>query len=387
MALNLTTGEWVEVRSKEEILATLDKRGQLGGLPFMPPMFNACGKRFRVYRRAHKTCDTVNDYKGLKMEAAVHLEGSRCMGEAHGGCEAACLIFWKEAWLKRVAGPEQPANAADSSPTANGCAATENGACTENDVIAGTQAPDSNPQDPTFVCQATRLPEACKPLPWWDLRQYVQDYTSKNVGIGRMFRGFFYLGYVNLSNLGIGIGRPMRWLYDRVQSFLGGVPYPRRRGTIPKGERTPTVSLNLQPGELVRVKSYQEILTTLDENNRNRGLYFDAEVVPFCGGVYRVLSRVTKIIHEKTGKMIKLKGCVILSNVFCQSRYSNNRIFCPRALYQFMQEIWLERIPIEENAKTPENDVTWEDHRDQSAGDRKPACASAVEMNSTCRND
>lgn len=33
----------VEVRSKEEILKTLDRKGQLNGLPFMPQMFEFCG--------------------------------------------------------------------------------------------------------------------------------------------------------------------------------------------------------------------------------------------------------------------------------------------------------------------------------------------------------
>ena len=58
--VNWRAGDWVEVRTKEEILRTLDKKGQLDGLPFMPQMFNYCGKRFQVYKRAHKTCDTVN---------------------------------------------------------------------------------------------------------------------------------------------------------------------------------------------------------------------------------------------------------------------------------------------------------------------------------------
>ena len=35
----LIAGEWVEVRSKEEILRTLDGNGQLDGMPFMPEMF------------------------------------------------------------------------------------------------------------------------------------------------------------------------------------------------------------------------------------------------------------------------------------------------------------------------------------------------------------
>ena len=85
----LHVGEWVEVRSKEEILKTLDRKGQLNGLPFMPQMFEYCGRRLRVYKRAHKTCDTVNDYKGRWMDSAVHLEGIRCDGQAYGGCQAA----------------------------------------------------------------------------------------------------------------------------------------------------------------------------------------------------------------------------------------------------------------------------------------------------------
>ena len=56
----LCAGDWVEVRSKEEILETLDKNGRLDGLPFMPQMFKYCGQRFQVYKRAHKTCDTVS---------------------------------------------------------------------------------------------------------------------------------------------------------------------------------------------------------------------------------------------------------------------------------------------------------------------------------------
>ena len=68
----------------------------------MPQMFRYCGQRFQVYKRAHKTCDTVSGhYVGLRLAHAVHLD-LRCDGQAYGGCQAACLIFWKEAWLKRV---------------------------------------------------------------------------------------------------------------------------------------------------------------------------------------------------------------------------------------------------------------------------------------------
>ena len=55
----LGVGDWVEVRSREEILATLDENGRLEELPFMPQMFQYCGRRFRVIARAHKTCDVI----------------------------------------------------------------------------------------------------------------------------------------------------------------------------------------------------------------------------------------------------------------------------------------------------------------------------------------
>src|SRR6476619_1554436 len=110
MHMMFRAGDWVEVRSREEILATLDKDGRLEQLPFMPQLFQYCGKRFKVTKRADKTCDTVTGsvtgrYVGRRMTNAVHLE-HRCDGQAYGGCQAGCLIFWKEAWLKPIGAPE-----------------------------------------------------------------------------------------------------------------------------------------------------------------------------------------------------------------------------------------------------------------------------------------
>ncbi len=100
--LDLRPGDWVLVRSEAEILATLDDRGTLDDLPFMPEMLAHCGQRYRVFKRADKTCDTVK-WSGLRrMERTVHLDMLRCDGSAHQGCQAGCLMFWKEAWLHRA---------------------------------------------------------------------------------------------------------------------------------------------------------------------------------------------------------------------------------------------------------------------------------------------
>jgi len=341
---NLKAGDWVEVRSREEILATLDENGCLENLPFMPEMFAFCGQRLRVYKRAHKTCDTVNDYKGRKMKDAVHLEGVRCNGQSHGRCEASCLIYWKTAWLQTLdhTAPDSKSRQ-DGSPTKG---KSEGGHCTEAVVLAAVRKRPGDEGKPAYVCQATQVPAATEPLPWWEWRQYVEDYTSGNVKLGRMAKSFLYMAYLHgFINLGIGIGPLLRWIYDRVQGLRRGIPFPRRAGKLAAGTRTPIARLDLQPGEWVRVKSFDTIRETCDEENMNRGMRWDAELAPYCGGTYQVLKRVSKIINEKTGEMQEMKSpCIILDSVVCQARYSECRLFCPRSIYPYWREIWLERV-------------------------------------------
>ena len=343
--MKFRVGDWVEVRSKEEILRSLDKKGQLEGMPFMPQMFQYCGQRLKVYKRAHKTCDTVFPVRGRRVSESIHLD-LRCNGEAYGGCQAACLIFWKTAWLKPVSGAGKPIVLSSRAEPRRADPPVINASCTEADVYAGTIVGDPKATDgPQYSCQATQLPYFTTPLLWWDIRQYLEDYTSGNVAMGQIFRGVIYAGYNNLINSGIKLGRPLRWLYDRFQSLWGGIPYPGRSGTMSVNQPTPMCTLNLQPGELAQVKSYKEILATLNTENKNRGLYFDAEAVPYCGNAYKVRTRLNKFIDEKTGRLVTLKNpSIILDGVWCRSRYSACRIFCPRSIYSWWREIWLERV-------------------------------------------
>jgi hypothetical protein len=343
----LRVGDWVEVRSKEEILRTLDKNGRLENLPFMPQMFNYCGKRLRVYKSAHKTCDTVSpNPSGRAVSNAVHLD-VRCDGEAFAGCQTACLIFWKEAWLKPVSGGPSSKEAEQDKASKPDKLVGDAG-CTEEMVLKSTWAPDAKGADgKRYFCQATELVKYTTPLPWWDLRQYVQDYVTGNSSLGRILGGAIYSGYFFFARKNkFGIGKPFRWLYDKFQALVGGVPYPRRDGLIPSDQPTPTVELNLKAGDLVRVKSYPEILATLNSGSlKNRGMSFDAELVPYCGGIYRVKTRVETFISEQTGRVRTLKTpAVILEGVWCKACYSHLRMGCPRSLYSWWREVWLERV-------------------------------------------
>jgi hypothetical protein len=315
---DLRVGDLVEVRSAEEILATLDEQGELESLPFMPEMLQFCGQQFTVDKVALKLCDTIGRSGFRRMDNAVHLSGARCDGQAHGGCQAQCLVYWKTAWLRRVDGPARtgppprrmlPLLAAAS---------------------RGAPAPDGTE---TYRCQATELLRAApQVVPARDVRQYVRDVRSGNVSALWALRAFLVAIFNRLQD--VSRQRLPGWL-----RFRQGRRWGFLKGTAAK---TPTVRTDLRPGELVRVKPKREILKTLNADLLNRGMGFDVEMTRFCGRTARVKHRVERIIDEKTGKMLHMRHpCIVLEGVVCEGAYSVN---CPRSIYAYWRELWLERV-------------------------------------------
>jgi hypothetical protein len=334
--LNLKAGDWVEVRSPGEILATLDEKGRLENLPFMPEMFQYCGRKLRVFKRADKTCDNIVGWSIRRMTNSVHLETSRCDGTGHGGCEAGCLIFWKEAWLKR-AGPGS-ASSANSQPPEGIASPRTALRCTTESLASGSQTTDADGEI-VYSCQATELRNYTSYMRWWDPRQYVRDVFSGNLasGLADNSRGQRALDIV------LAMMRLLRALtitvFNRSQEKHRRPLYPFVAGTL---EKTSVEKLNLQAGELAQVRPRDEILATLDNRNRNRGLLFDSEMLPYCGGIYKVLRRVHHIVDEKTGRMMNMKHpCIVLEGVVCQSDFHR---LCPRAIYSYWREGWLRRV-------------------------------------------
>src|SRR5208337_3567352 len=311
--LGVKAGEWVEVRSQSEILATLDAHGRLENLPFMPEMLQYCGKRFRVFKRADKTCEYTQGWSIRRMKHSVHLEGVRCNGGGHDGCQASCLIFWKEAWLKRYENDLIPAESLRQSPIVP---SGPGGMCTLESLLASSQKNNSE-GEVVYVCQATAVPQFTSYMSFWDPRQYVRDLRSGNLNSGlagdsrdhRLLEVILIVSRMLQASI---IG-----FFNEVQARRQGARYPFIEGTASK---TPVELLNLQPGELVEVRTKEEIMATLDKDQKNRGLWFDSEMLPYCGGIYRVLRRVHRIVDEKTGKIVNMKNpCIVLEGVVCKS--------------------------------------------------------------------
>ncbi len=308
----------VEVKSPAEILATLDEQGDLNGLPFMPEMAAYCGRRFTVERRADKVCDTVQFTGSRRLPNAVLLDDLRCDGGGHDGCQAECRFFWKDEWLNRVA-PDTPMP--KHFPERDRTALIE-----RTSRYARSVTRVNGKEIVRYRCQATEVPRCTEHLRTWDPRPYVRELTSGNVPLGRFLRVM------------------SRAVIEEPQRKLGLLPVFFLTGTAKRGDVFGT--LDLRVGELVRVKSKEEIARTLDGVGTNRGLRFDREMLPFCGQVFCVHSRVERFIDETKSVMVVLKSdAVTLDGAVCSGEINLTRWFCPRAIYAFWRECWLERVP------------------------------------------
>jgi hypothetical protein len=196
-------------------------------------------------------------------------------------------------------------------------------------LVNATQHTVAEGEPTRYRCQATELLGATTEVrrrDRLDPRFYWKDLTSGNV---KLF-DFIWYGTLALVNAVV-----YRWWGRR---------YPDLCGLA--GAKTPTANMNLQAGELVQVRSKDDIMRTVNTDLRNRGLSFDVEMAPYCeNGDYRVLRRVERIINEKTGRMMTMPNpCIVLDGVVCSGNYSMHRMFCPRAVYPYFREIWLKRV-------------------------------------------
>ncbi len=297
--LKLQPGETVQVRSEAEILTTLDEDLSLDALPFTPEMRKYCGGNYRILKKVKKII--VEGRSGLRrMRNAVILDGVTCDGSAHEGCQYTCQLIWREQWLK----PPQNVAPTDDRPANPGWPATRH--------------PVSS--DGPFVCQSTSLFGASSPLPFWNIDQYFWDIQERILRPRILARTWFIISYNKIRHR---FGLKKRYLFHG------------------QCKTTPTSSLNLQPGELVQVKSREQIAATLDRRGRNRGLGFTQEMLSCCDKRYRVLKRMDRMIVETTGKMKEMADTVLLEGAICDGCAHFN---CHRGCRSLWKEIWLERV-------------------------------------------
>lgn len=309
----LRAGDRVRVRFPAAILSTLDADGTLDGVPFMPEMLDWCGKPFLVQRRVEKTCVDGYPMRCFPGDDVVILDGSRCDGQGHDGCRHGCRIFWKEAWLR-------PADAEDTTAQVSETALRELRARLKVKADANH-----------YFCQSTQLYRSTETFTG------KQKVTAARIVFKEIRRGDLSVPEV--------LRLIVHWSWQKLQRAAGA------DGSLHGPHKlTPSESLSLKPGEVVRVKSRAQIVATLDQQNRNRGMGICCEMTRCCGREAKVRYRVDRLIDERTGTMRELSDTVVLQNIRNDERLNEECLCygqlgdCPRGELMYWREIWLERV-------------------------------------------
>ena len=311
--VNLRPGDCVEVLSPREILQTLDGDGTLDRLPFMPEMLEFCGRRFRVAKRVVKTCyyGTSSGMRKFPAEDVVLLEGLRCSGADHDGCQKECTIFWREGWLRKV--DSLDAGQSDLDP----------------EGIKWLRARLKTSGGPNkYFCQASEILNATRELSQWErFGKCFDDIRAGNCGLLEMSK------------------RIAGWLYWKTRKRFLGV---YARGSQ---KSTPAASLDLRPGEWIQIKPVSNIVETLNERGYNRGLLFTPAMGRSCGEKHQVKRKLEKIIVDGTGEMRQMHDTAFLEGSMCGCScvaFGG----CPRGEFAYWRDIWLQRVPAESSKES-----------------------------------
>jgi len=291
---NLQPGTTVKVKSLQEITATLDTDCSLEGIPFQAEMRKFCGKKLIIVDNIDRIYIEGTGLAGIKK--VVLLDGARCTGEAHRGCQRRCLFLFKTDWITT----EDTADDSNDEP--------------DIDLYA------IKPGEELLPChgQSCVLNQAAGRLKYRHFRQYT--------------RGINWPMFVFLSGIN------SRWYLGKLKDSILGRKQPE---SAKKAKSAAQSSLDLKHGDIVEVKSKKEIFSTLNRRARNRGLAFVGSMIRYCGGRYCVLDNVRYLIDENTNTFRELTDAVMLEDVICTGEYYGG---CPRRCYWLWRSDWLKKV-------------------------------------------
>lgn len=115
----------------------------------------------------------------------------------------------------------------------------------------------------------------------------------------------------------------------------------RGKETTTPGQTPASPVIDPRAGDLVRVRSIEEIEATLCVRRQLKGCTFMEEMKPYCGTMRKILRPVTNAVGERDHKLKKIKGIVLLEDAICEG----TRRFgpCDRCCYYFWRIEWLQK--------------------------------------------
>lgn len=135
-------------------------------------------------------------------------------------------------------------------------------------------------------------------------------------------------------------------LLSKVTRIIGRLLPSNNKIHTRQGDVQSIEPLHLKSGEKVRVKSYEDIVLTLDDNKKYQGLAFTPAQKQYCGRVFTVLKRLENVFDERRWKMFRIEHTVLLENVVCDGKGGAEKEWngCDRNCLLWWKEAWLERV-------------------------------------------
>jgi hypothetical protein len=174
-----------------------------------------------------------------------------------------------------------------------------------------------------------------------------QNHCVPRISVGKADTGKIpFSTHVRLflkRRLPSGTKRKLKQRFNPVFCFFRRRTSKRSTDTAPL-EETKQASSNLQlkPGDLVKVKTLDEIKATLDGWNELRGCMFMDAMAEYCGTTQQVLQPVERFVDERDYRVKKARGITLLVGLVCHGTPGYGR--CDRACYYFWRNEWLEKI-------------------------------------------
>jgi hypothetical protein len=142
-------------------------------------------------------------------------------------------------------------------------------------------------------------------------------------------------------------------LFNTIQQLRRGACFPFMSDRPMVDPSTQVSQYIPAVGQSVKVQDRAHIAQTLIKN-RTKGLWFDRDMVRFCGNASVVQQRVDHIIHEASGRMVKMKTpSWILRDMTATGEFLR---LCPQHEHIFWRDAWLrpQTMPVESPVLTKE---------------------------------
>lgn len=100
--------------------------------------------------------------------------------------------------------------------------------------------------------------------------------------------------------------------------------------------------LDFNVGDLVKIRSQEEIRATLDGWNELRGCMFMPDMWQYCDTTQMVFKIIERFVDERDYRLKKGRGILLLDGLICQGTEDYGR--CDRSCFYFWRVEWLEKI-------------------------------------------